>query len=199
MGLQTEGSKSSFEDSPVEAEEQHVPFDTLPDANTLADQGQDPGELRYNKLTNGSNGHTCDKTRPNALAPIRSRISTRSHQSYEVTDGYATFNEDDGDETIPEAKEEGQVGQANEFIVSWDGEEDPMNPKNSHSLARKWLIVLILSASSLCVTCASSMYTFTYAQIEAEWGCSREVATLGLSLFVIGLGTGPLVLSPASL
>lgn len=47
-------------------------------------------------------------------------------------------------------------------------------------------------------TCASSLYTMTYAQIMEEFHCSRIVATLGLSLFIFGLGVGPLVLAPLS-
>lgn len=37
-----------------------------------------------------------------------------------------------------------------EFEVTWDGDDDPMNPK-SMPYARKWVIITILSASSLCV------------------------------------------------
>lgn len=47
-------------------------------------------------------------------------------------------------------------------------------------------------------TCTSSMYTLTYDQIMDEFGCSRIVATLGLSFFIWGLGLGPLVLAPLS-
>jgi len=37
------------------------------------------------------------------------------------------------------------------FEVRWDhGDNDPMNPR-SMSMARKWVVVLIVSASSLCV------------------------------------------------
>lgn len=37
------------------------------------------------------------------------------------------------------------------FEVHWDGgDRDPMNPR-SRSKARKWVVVLIVSASSLCV------------------------------------------------
>ncbi|KAI9844146.1 MAG: hypothetical protein M1837_005746 [Sclerophora amabilis] len=79
----------------------------------------------------------------------------------------------------------------------WDGDDDPMNPRNL-GLVRKWLIVIIVSTSSLCVTCTSSLYTSTYEQIMPEFGCSRIVATLGLSLFVVGLGLGPLFLAPLS-
>jgi hypothetical protein len=37
-----------------------------------------------------------------------------------------------------------------EFEVAWIGDDDPMNPR-SMAFARKWIIVIILSASSLCV------------------------------------------------
>jgi hypothetical protein len=47
-------------------------------------------------------------------------------------------------------------------------------------------------------TCASSIYATTYAQLMKEFGSSREVVTLGLSLFVFGLAVGPMVLSPLS-
>ncbi|KAL8820754.1 MAG: hypothetical protein Q9191_007452, partial [Dirinaria sp. TL-2023a] len=83
------------------------------------------------------------------------------------------------------------------FEVAFDGIDDPMNPKCMHK-ARKWLIVSIASMSSTCVTCASSLYTSTYAQIQPEFNCGRIVATLGLSIFVVGLGLGPMLLGPLS-
>lgn len=42
------------------------------------------------------------------------------------------------------------------------------------------------------------MYTSTYAQLEEEFNCSREVATVGLSMFILGLGLGPMLLGPLS-
>ena len=47
-------------------------------------------------------------------------------------------------------------------------------------------------------TNASSVYTLTYDQITKELGCSTLVATLGLSLYVFGLGLSPMVLAPLS-
>ena len=85
----------------------------------------------------------------------------------------------------------------NDYEVRWDGDSDPMSPRNFGN-AKKWLIVLVVSAGSTCVTCTSSMYTLTYEQITVEFGVSRVVATLGLSLFVMGLGIGPMVLGPLS-
>ena len=84
-----------------------------------------------------------------------------------------------------------------EFIeVGWD-ERDPEDPR-SMSKAQKWLIVLIGSTASLCVTCTSSLYTLTYDQLRREFGVSEEVCTLGLSLYTIALGIGPLFTSPLS-
>ena len=47
-------------------------------------------------------------------------------------------------------------------------------------------------------TCTSSLYTMTYDQITEEFHCSKLIATLGLSLFIMGLGLGPMFLAPLS-
>ncbi|CAO1625593.1 unnamed protein product [Jaminaea pallidilutea] len=82
-------------------------------------------------------------------------------------------------------------------LVDWDGPEDPENPKN-WSQAKKWVSIGTVSSCSFCVTCNSSIVTSTFDAIAAEWNIGREVAILGLSLFVAGLGTGPMLLGPAS-
>lgn len=38
----------------------------------------------------------------------------------------------------------------NEFLVGWDGDNDPLNPQNLPVL-RKWFIVIIVSLGSLLV------------------------------------------------
>jgi hypothetical protein len=55
-----------------------------------------------------------------------------------------------------------------------------------------------LQRADLDRTCASSIYTTTYDQITVKFHCSAEVATLGLSFFVLGLAVGPMVLGPLS-
>lgn len=83
------------------------------------------------------------------------------------------------------------------YEVSFSGLDDPENPKSKTAVA-KWFIVLAISSCSLCVTTNSTIYTFTYDQITPLFGVSVEVATLGLSLFVVGLALGPLFLAPLS-
>ena len=130
--------------------------------------------------------------RPTRSGGIKSSSLHRS-KSYGDGHGYTAFGED---EEAPKKIENGEDPEK-EFEVQWDGDQDPMNPRNM-SNGRKWIVVAIVSAGSTCVTCTSSMYTSTYGQITQEFHVSRVVATLGLSLFVMGLGIGPMVLGPLS-
>ncbi|KAJ3781401.1 major facilitator superfamily domain-containing protein [Lentinula aff. detonsa] len=68
----------------------------------------------------------------------------------------------------------------------------------SLSIARKWLIVLVISSSALCVTCASSAASFTEDGVSETFHVSHEVTILAISLFVEGLGLGPLLAGPLS-
>lgn len=119
--------------------------------------------------------------------------SLQRSRSYGDGHGFTAYGEDE--EAPPKSEQE--TDPEKDYEVQWDGENDPMNPR-TFSKARKWLIVLIVSAGSTCVTCTSSMYTSTYGQITKEFHVSTVVATLGLSLFVMGLGLGPMVLGPLS-
>ncbi|XWW98735.1 hypothetical protein V2A60_006737 [Cordyceps javanica] len=84
------------------------------------------------------------------------------------------------------------------FEVGWDdGANDPLCPW-SFNKARKWVIVSILCAGSFTVTNISSGYTSTYAQMEHEFGNSRIISVLGLSLFVLGIAFGPMLFGPLS-
>ncbi|TFY74495.1 hypothetical protein EWM64_g9517, partial [Hericium alpestre] len=82
----------------------------------------------------------------------------------------------------------------NEFEVTLDPSDDPQRKP----LLLRWLAVLTISSASVCVTCASSAASFSEAGIQHEFGISKEVAILGISLFVMGLGVGPLLIGPLS-
>ncbi|UNI22583.1 hypothetical protein JDV02_008459 [Purpureocillium takamizusanense] len=137
----------------------------------------------------------------------RSLHRTRSQNGYGVSDGPSSDSDGQGEAAASAAAAAaasensggGRPGSEKDpFEVGWDnGDEDPLCPR-SFSKARKWLILFIVSHVSLCVTCASSIYTSTYAQMEAEFGNSRIVSVLGLSTFVLGLSCGPMLLSPLS-
>ncbi|KAF4637041.1 hypothetical protein G7Y89_g1039 [Cudoniella acicularis] len=94
-----------------------------------------------------------------------------------------------------EEKQQQETGQS--FLVGWDGDNDPLDPR-TFSAARKWFYVAVVAIGSLLVTATSSLYTACYEQIIRRFGCSQEIANLGLSLYVLGTALGPLLFSPFS-
>jgi len=159
-----------------------------------AEEEVEDGEGRHPRSSLEVTATGRSSLRPPARS-ARSRSSQRSH-----TDGYAHFAHDDDDEERQNKTRDASNGAADPekaFEVTFDGDTDPLSPRNKTTL-RKWCIVLIGSSCSLCVTCASALYTSTYRQMEGEFGVSREVATLGLTTYVCGLGLGPMFLSPLS-
>ncbi|CAG8157996.1 unnamed protein product [Penicillium olsonii] len=97
----------------------------------------------------------------------------------------------DGGRTAHTGKKEADL------LVTFDPESIPVC-SYSLSLARKWLIVLIVCTATVCVTCTSSIYTTTYVQMEAKFNTSRLVSTVGISVYVLGIALGPLLTSPLS-
>ncbi|KAJ5414101.1 hypothetical protein N7509_000728 [Penicillium cosmopolitanum] len=136
---------------------------------------------------NGANNSTTNPSSNAQATPSRSL-----ERSWSLNDGTSLAGDEGRAERI--SSDEEHAGE--NFMVGWD-EDDALNPRNM-SKARRWMVVIIISMGSLCVTCCSSMYTVTYDQLIKEFNCSKEVATLGLSFFIWGLGIGPLFLSPLS-
>jgi hypothetical protein len=112
-----------------------------------------------------------------------------------------------------EDKTENENGQTNKdtYLVDWTGQDDPMNPKNFAMPAKILIGIQVWPVPRICsriklrdchskiglltfiVTISSSVYSGAVPDIIAQFECSAAVASLGLSLFVIGIGLGPLV------
>jgi hypothetical protein len=91
-----------------------------------------------------SNGPSSPNSRSNSLAR---RPLSRSHSR--SNNGYGCDENDDSTDDLEVAGEE--VVEKDPFEVHWEnGDNDPMNPR-SMSIGRKWLVVIIVSLSSLCV------------------------------------------------
>lgn len=82
-------------------------------------------------------------------------------------------------------------------IVDWEGDDDPENPVN-WSVTEKCVFVFLVSFLTLSVYIGSAVYTPGVEEIKAQYNVDQTVATLPLSLFVVGYGTGSMFLSPLS-
>lgn len=84
-----------------------------------------------------------------------------------------------------------------QYEVSFDTLEDPEDPLALSDL-RKWLIVCLVSCGSVCITSISSIWALVSVSIAEEFQISHVVSTLGISLYIWGMGTGGMFLSPIS-
>ncbi|KAF2806546.1 putative MFS transporter [Mytilinidion resinicola] len=82
------------------------------------------------------------------------------------------------------------------FIVTWI-ENDPRDAQNFSNL-KKWSLTMLAAMITMSVALISSAYSATIPEIMAEFHVSQTVATLGISLYVLGFAIGPLVWAPLS-
>lgn len=82
-------------------------------------------------------------------------------------------------------------------LVTWKI-NDPENPKN-WSKAYKWWCTMIVAFTCFVVAFNSSVITANIEGPAHEFGVSREVSLLAITLFVIGFGIGESILAVPSL
>ncbi|KAI0078162.1 MFS general substrate transporter [Panus rudis PR-1116 ss-1] len=82
------------------------------------------------------------------------------------------------------------------FLIDWDL-DDPEYPYN-WSNTRRWIITIQLGLATWTVSFCSSSFTGGLPQLMRDLHVSQEVALLGVSVYVIGFGLGPLLFAPLS-
>mgnify|MGYP003366613347 CR=1 FL=1 len=81
------------------------------------------------------------------------------------------------------------------FLITWIGNDDPELPTNWSTLKKCSTVGQVIFCSWVSYT-ASSIYFPSTKKIEEHFNASHIVAALNLSLFILGYGVGPLILSP---
>lgn len=90
-----------------------------------------------------------------------------------------------------------EVSHASTILVDWYSEDDPANPHNWSDL-RRGLLALIICLYTFVVYLSSAIYTPSTEGVMEKFGVSNLKATLGLAMYVLGYGVGPLLFSPLS-
>ncbi|KAJ7646873.1 major facilitator superfamily domain-containing protein [Roridomyces roridus] len=81
------------------------------------------------------------------------------------------------------------------YLVDWDGELDPENPKN-WSFRKRAYIAFNISFLTFSIYIGSAIYTSSIPGLMADFNVSLTTATLGLTLYILGYAIGPMFLSP---
>ena len=92
---------------------------------------------------------------------------------------------------IPARTEDGTI------LVDWYDTDDPENPQN-WSQGKKAFTSLLICLYTLAFYMGSAIYTSSAGGVMKVFGVGPEVASLGLSLYVLAYGLGPLLFSPLS-
>ncbi|CAI7588587.1 unnamed protein product [Penicillium glandicola] len=92
---------------------------------------------------------------------------------------------------IPTKTKDGSI------LVDWYYTDDSENPHN-WSNRKRALIATIICLYTFVVYTTSAIYTSSTEGVMKQFGVSTLIASLGLSLYVLGYGIGPLIFSPLS-
>ncbi|KAF2769989.1 MFS general substrate transporter [Teratosphaeria nubilosa] len=83
-------------------------------------------------------------------------------------------------------------------LVSWEGSDDPENPKNWKN-SRKWAAVLVVSSFTFISPVSSSMVAPAFDAMDRDLGINDTVVSqMILSIFILAYAVGPLFLGPLS-
>ncbi|KAF8075787.1 MFS general substrate transporter [Lyophyllum atratum] len=84
-------------------------------------------------------------------------------------------------------------------IISWDGPEDPLNPRN-WTKHRRWVVTLVVSLFTFISPVASSISSPALSSISRDLGIppGSILENMSLSIFVLAYALGPLIWGPLS-
>ncbi|KAL7627962.1 hypothetical protein AAE478_002158 [Parahypoxylon ruwenzoriense] len=97
----------------------------------------------------------------------------------------------------PRDDAEKQQQQEPVLVVDWYDGADAANPQN-WSLGKKIWITVQMGLYTFAVYVGSSLYAPSETQVMEFFGVSYSASALGIALYVIGYGLGPLLFSPLS-
>ncbi|KAJ5678904.1 hypothetical protein N7462_007148 [Penicillium macrosclerotiorum] len=84
-----------------------------------------------------------------------------------------------------------------DYVVEFDGPEDPNHPFNWDSLIKLFTSILVCSGTFI-VSFTSAVFAPGIESASKEFGVGVEVLTLGTTLYVLGFACGPVIWAPAS-
>ncbi|KIW28487.1 uncharacterized protein PV07_08147 [Cladophialophora immunda] len=128
-----------------------------------------------------------------------SESSTAGESTEEVRFGVVNSRDVEAGVNLPELKSEKSTRSLKDpHLVTWEGSDDPENPKN-WTYRKKWAATLIVSSFTFISPVSSSMVAPALDKIGEDLGISQDIEkSLTLSIFVLAYAIGPLFLGPLS-
>jgi DHA1 family multidrug resistance protein-like MFS transporter len=123
----------------------------------------------------------------------REKVHTRAdlEQLYMIASRKEEFRDFQDQPIAPVKTSDGTI------LVDWYSTHDPENPQDWSS-GRKFLVLVQIYLYTLAVYMGSSIYSPSTSYVQERFGVSETAASLGLALYVLGYGVGPLIFAPLS-
>ncbi|KAK0621126.1 putative efflux pump kojT [Lasiodiplodia hormozganensis] len=150
-----------------------------------------PGRSTDSVSISSSNSSTSQEIEPVAVDRVHTAATVRTQYTARAALGHSLTGIEARDRRTHEGKGE-QV-----FVVGWEGDSDPLNPRN-WSTPKRVGVTLQIAAVAFAVCAASSIDAAVLPQGAAEFGVSEVAETLATGMFLIGFGCGSLVAGPFS-
>lgn len=155
-------------------------------------------ELEQENRLNAAATHQQDLERIATASEMISRKGTKAtleatqtRNDLEAAFTASTLAREPSRPVVPQRTSDGTI------LVDWYTNNDSENPQN-WSQSKKGLVAFLICLYTLAVYMGSAIYAPSAPYIMQEFGVGAEVASLGLSLYVLAYGIGPLVFSPLS-
>ncbi|KIW88869.1 uncharacterized protein Z519_10353 [Cladophialophora bantiana CBS 173.52] len=128
-----------------------------------------------------------------------SASSSAGESQEEVRFGVVNSRDVEAGVHLPELKSEKSTRSLKDpHLVTWEGSDDPENPKN-WTYRKKWAATLIVSSFTFISPVSSSMVAPALDKIGQDLGITQDIEkSLTLSIFVLAYAIGPLFLGPLS-
>ena len=156
---------------------------TQSDSSTVNDEEKQGDPQPYEKAGDRSDlGLQRTKSREETTPYTADRLTVDEKHELEKTKSIPI---------VPRKTKDGAI------LVDWYYSDDPENPQNWSNL-RRATVTTIICLYTFVVYMSSAIYTTSEDGIMKEFNVGKTKAALGLALFVLGYGTGPLIFSPLS-
>jgi MFS transporter, DHA1 family, multidrug resistance protein len=152
---------------------------------------EEPPAQRTQTLNSTRSGHGLEPSRTHETVLTRTSTRLYTRVRFDVEQQLEAQKTKGSIPIAPTKTSEGDI------LVDWYATDDPANPQNWPK-SRKACTTLLIMIYFLSVYGASSMYVASEGEVMVRFGVGHTVASLGLSLFVVGYGLGPLLWAPLS-
>ncbi|KAE8452245.1 hypothetical protein EG329_000944 [Mollisiaceae sp. DMI_Dod_QoI] len=167
-----------------------------PDAEDDEDEdSEDPDPVPFHMasiITHPDHEMTATRSHPSEIHNVLSRTSTQPYtrERFDVEQGLAA-EKTKSIAIAPTKTSDGTI------LVDWYTTDDPANPQNWAG-SKKGGVLLQLCLYSMAVYGASSMYVPGEEGVMERFGVAATPAAIGLAIYVVGYGIGPLLWAPLS-